>query len=190
MISLLNYLNGIYPLSTELSEHLYHVLKRKELAKKEILFKENSICNYIYFIESGLFRCYYTTEKEKDVCSWFMKTGDIIISVESFFNRVPSKENIQALEESVVYYVSYSELSAIYNKYLEFNYIGRVVTEKYYCQSEQRLYWIRMNTATQRYKLLLKNYPELLQLVPAKFIASFLGISVETLSRLKNNKRL
>jgi len=77
-------------------------------------------------------------------------------------------------------------LQSIYKKYLEFNYIGRVLTEKYYTLSEQRLYAMRMQRSLERYMHLLENFPELVKRVPSKYLASYLGITDVTLSNIKS----
>ena len=115
-----------------------------------------------------------------------MKEGDLIISVESFFNQRPSYESIQVLEDCNLLCVSYYELQHMYKKFYELNYIARVLTEKYYALSEQRLYSLRMQRARDRYKFLLDNFAELIQRVPSKYLASYLSISEETLSRIKS----
>ena len=89
-----------------------------------------------------------------------MKEGDVIISVESFFNQTESKESIQALEDSVVHYITHRELEYMYKTFLEFNYNGRVLAQQYYIQSEQRLYSLRMHRASERYAYLLEHHPE------------------------------
>jgi len=121
-----------------------------------------------------------------EVCSWFMSEGDIIVSVESFFEQQKSYESIQALEDMVVYYISYQELEHIYRHYTEFNFIGRMLLQKYYKLSEQRLYSMRMQTAVQRYQFLLEHFPEIIKRVSTTDIASYLGITRETLSRIKS----
>jgi CRP-like cAMP-binding protein len=164
--------------------HLSKILKSKRYSKKDFLLKAGHISDKIFFIERGLVRCFYD-KSEKEVCSWFMKENDCIISVESFFQQKESYENIQALEETDAYFIEYNELQFIYQNFPEFNFIGRVLTEKYYALSEQRLYSLRMQNASERYRFLMENYPELIQRVPSKYLASYLGISEETLSRNK-----
>lgn len=185
MNDLLENLNLIYPISTSLHEHLLNRLKLVILPKKTFLLKEGRICKNIWFINKGLARCFYVKE-EKEVSSWFMKEGDVIISVESFFKQQPSYENIQALEDCELFSISYEELHAIYHEFPEFNFIGRVLTEKYYTLSEQRLFSLRMQRASERYAYLMTHYPEIIQRVPSTFIASYLGITLETLSRIKH----
>jgi CRP-like cAMP-binding protein len=117
-----------------------------------------------------------------------MKEGDVIISIESFFLQKPGYEYIQALEECEVYYIEYDELQQFYRDFPEFNATGRILTEKYYCQSEQRLYSMRMQRAPERYAYLQEHQPELLQRVASKYIASYLGLTEVTFSRIKNRK--
>ena len=114
-----------------------------------------------------------------------MKEGDVIISVESFFNQLESKENIQALEDCLLFYVSYDELQYAYQNFPDFNTIGRILTQKYYQLSEQRLYSLRMQRAVERYLFLVDHFPQIIQRVPLKYIASYLGITEETLSRIR-----
>jgi len=180
---LLNLLNSIFPLSDELETELSFYLKFEQFPKKAHLLKEGQICNYIYFIEQGLVRSYYLKD-ENEVCSWFMKEGDVIISVDSFYNKKPGYESIQAIEDTTVYFINYDELQLLYKKFVEFNIIGRVLTEKYYQLSEQRLFSMRKQTASERYDFLLQHHAEIVQRVPKKYIASYLGVSVETLSRI------
>src|SRR5437868_3676657 len=103
MEELLKFLNSINPLSQHLIEYLARNLKTKNLRKKDFLLKKGHISRDIYFINKGLLRCFYIID-DKEVSSWFMKEGDIIVSVESFFRQIQSYEFIQALDHCVLYY--------------------------------------------------------------------------------------
>jgi CRP-like cAMP-binding protein len=187
MKELLEYLQSIHPLSPDLQEHLSQILQLKVVQKKEYLLKPGQVCNKIYFIEKGMARCFYM-KYDKEISSWFMKEGDVIISVESFFSQKPSYECIQAIEDCVLHSMRQDELQYIFRHFPEFNYIARVLTEKYYTLSEQRLYSLRMERAFERYNYLINYHPELVKRVPSTFIASYLGITLETLSRIKHAK--
>ena len=182
--NLIAYLNKIHPLSPELEWHLQHALKERKVAKKQFLLKAGHICRDISFIEEGLLRCFYLKD-DMEVCSWFMKEGDVIASVISFFNQTPSYESIQAIEDSVVYSIEHRDLEYIYRNYPEFNYVGRVLVQKYYMLSEQRLYSLRMQRSQERYDYLLEHHAELVLRVPAKYLASYLGITEVTMSKIK-----
>lgn len=187
MERILKFLESIHPLSDQLKEHIRRVLKTKVFSKRAFLLRAGQVCQNIYFVEAGLVRCFYE-KAENEICSWFMKEGDLIISVQSFFFQQASYENIQALEPLTVHYISFEELQFIYQKFAEFNYVGRVLTERYYVLSEQRLFAIRMQRAQERYEYMLANSPDLIQRVPTHFIASYLGITKETLSRVRSRK--
>lgn len=187
MEELFKLFNAIHPMSADIHESLLRILKRKEAPKKTFLLKYGHVCNDICFIEKGMFSCFYNVNN-KEICSWFMKEGDVIVSVESFFKRKQSYESIQAMEDAIVYYVSHSELNWLYRNFVEFNIIGRVLTENYYTLSEQRLYSLRLMKAADRYNYLMDHFPEIVRRVPNGYIASYLGITIETLNRIKKKK--
>lgn len=185
MEELLKYLNSIHPLSDNLKEYLSKTLKPKNLAKKDFLLKAGHISRDICFINKGLLRCFYLID-DKEVSSWFMKEGDVAISVKSFFQQRESYESIQAIEQSMLHYITYDELQFVYNTFPEFNFVGRVVTSIYYSLSEDRLYAMRMQRANDRYAYLMQHHSELILRVPSKFLASYLGITEVTLSNIKS----
>ena len=114
-----------------------------------------------------------------------MCEGDFVISIISFLTQQPATEYVELLEPSIIYSISYAQLAELYRSFPEFNYVGRVLTERYYVQSEQRAYQLRTLSATERYVQLVREFPNLAQRVPLKYLASHLGIAPETLSRLR-----
>src|SRR6202035_3157176 len=105
MDKLLAFLHSIFPLPSELREHLVQVLKNREFTRKEFLLKAGHVSRNIYFIEKGLVRSFYMLG-DKDISACFMKEGDVVVSINSFFGQQPSRESIQALEDTTVHYVS------------------------------------------------------------------------------------
>ncbi|WP_143307255.1 Crp/Fnr family transcriptional regulator [Chitinophaga vietnamensis] len=184
---LLEYLNSIYPLSEQLRQDLAERLIYRKYSKKELVLREGEINNYIYFVKSGTLRAYYEKDGE-DMTSWLMTAGDVIISVYSFFTRKPSSECIETLKESELVFMHYDDLNRIYNKHVEFNVVGRKLTEYYYMKSEERAFFMRRSRAIERYEFLEKNYPQIILEVPGKYIASYLGMTIETLSRIRNSR--
>jgi CRP-like cAMP-binding protein len=187
MKELLSLLNNIHPLSPLLHLYLSEKLKNRTIRKKEYLLEAGHISRHIYFIRKGLLRCYYI-EGEQEVCSKFLKEGDIVVSASSFFLQKESVEFIQAVEDATLWFVCFDELQYMYDNFPEFNIISRVITTKSYLLSEQRLNFIRMKQATTRYKMMLDHFPDLVLRVPAKYIASYLSISEETLSRIRSRR--
>lgn len=184
MEAVLHSLQAIHPLSAGLVDYLCQTLKIRELPKRDYLLRPGQVCRIICFIQKGLLRC-FNINGEHEVCSWFMKEGDVIISVESFYHQKESYEAIQALEDCTLHYITYSELQYIYKTFPEFNFIGRILTEKYYSLCERRAYSLRMQRSRERYQYLVEHHPELLLRVPAKYLASYLGICEVTMSRMK-----
>jgi CRP-like cAMP-binding protein len=180
-------LEAIYPLSLELKAHLLTTIKYRELPKRTYLLKAGQISREVCFVEKGLLRCFYE-KGELEVSAWFMKERDVIFSIESFYSQTPSYESIQALEDTSLFYISFDELEYIYGHFSEFNIIGRKLTTHYHTLWVRQLYNIRMTGAPERYHWLLDNHAELIQRVPAKYLASYLDISETTLSKIKGMK--
>lgn len=183
---LFSLLNSIHPMSTALEQHLKLILVTKELPRKTVLLKRGQVCEFVYFIEKGMLHCYYEKNEQK-ITSWFMMENDVIISAKSFYMQTPSEECIVALEDTLIHGIEFNQLQDIYVKYPEFNVIGRVLTTKYYILSEERLYYLRKERARDRYLFMLKTHPNIIQRAPLKHIASYLGINVETLSRIRSS---
>lgn len=177
------FLNSVHPLSSACIEMLEELIQEVEVKKRTFLLKAGQICTNIYFIHSGLIRS-FTKEGDKLICGWFMKEGDIIISIKSFYNQIRSEEYIQALEDCTLSYISFADLENVYRSCLELNYVGRVLTQKYYQLWDEQLKALR-HPAPDRYLWLKENHPQLLQRVSTEDIASYLGITREHLQRIK-----
>jgi len=185
--TLLKTINTIAPVSDLLKDRLCEYLRVKEFKKKSHLLREGQTANHIYFLERGLVKSFYIKDGVA-INSWFMKENDFVVAVNSFYTRTESYEFIEAIEDSTVYVLSYNHLQSLYKEFIEFNIIGRIITEKYYVLSEQRQYVLRKQKAEERLGILHQTQLELFQRVSRKDIASYLGISLETLSRISAKK--
>lgn len=184
MEQLIALLNSIQPLSTALENHLRSILKPRHIKRKEVLLREGEIARQISFVEKGLFRSYYMLDDE-EVSSWFMKENDIFVSVQSFFFQAPSYETIEALEDSIVWGISYDQLQYIYKHYPEFHVHRGTTLEKYYALAERRHYRTNRQPAYERYVSLIETEPELVHRVRSKHLASYLGLNKSTYSHQK-----
>lgn len=150
-----------------------------------MILKEGQVSKNIYFIKAGLIRG-FKWKKSKEVTMWIMKEGDIIISPVSFLEQTPSEEAIIALEKCEVWGISYEELQNIYKEFRDFNLHGRVITEKYYIRNAKWQSFLSRSTAKEKYLLLLQNDPELIKRVPSKYLASYINVTPETLSKIRS----
>jgi CRP-like cAMP-binding protein len=187
MKSLIGFLDSIRPMSEGLKMKLYEKLIREEFKKKHKLLRVGQKCERIYFVEKGLFRCYVRRGGEES-CKWFMREGDVVISTVSFFKQVPSKETIEALEDCIVYSITFEELDALYRDFPEFLWFGKRLTEDYYCRFEETADNLRMKYIKELYSDWRINHPELAGRVTDTHLASYLGTTLSTLSRAKTGK--
>lgn len=178
-------LSVIAPLGVALRRDLSQLLQNRNLPKKHLLLRQGQIAKRIYFIKQGFARAFYHDLDGREHTLWFMGAGDVMISVYSFFTQQTALENIELLEDSVLQSVTYEELQDLYADHQIFNYHGRKLTELYYIKSEERAIMLRCKKPAERYGLLLKTYPQIFQHASQAQIASYLGISPETLSRLR-----
>lgn len=159
-------------------------LKRLELKSGDLLLRQSTISREIYFLESGLVRGFYDLDGN-EITSWFAYEGLWFASLHSFIEEVPSLENIEALEDSKLYSLKRKNLYQLYQEFPEFNVLGRMIAEQYYIEVSKRALILQTQSAHTRYSTLIAKRPQLLQRVPLKYIASYLGISQETLSRVR-----
>jgi CRP/FNR family transcriptional regulator, anaerobic regulatory protein len=184
MEPVLDYFNSIHPLSDALRERLQIDFEVKEYPKKHFLLKGGQTSNWIYIVLKGIARAYYIKE-DKDITSRFMPEGFIITSVLSYVSRKPGEEWIETLEPLTVAQIHRDRLNQLFKDFIEFNITGRVVAERYFALSEERTVSLRSTSAEEKFKYFMQQYPNLLHRVAEKDIASYLGITRETFSRLK-----
>jgi len=182
-------LNAIRIMSPELIDHLQSILKQEKFLKREYLLREDQTCNKIRFITEGIVGCFYE-KSDKTLCAWFMTEGDVVVSVASFFLQKPSYEDIIALDNTEVLYITHEQLENIYERFPEFNYHGRVLLQKYYIMAEERMRAFHNQSPEEKFKYIMKNYPDLFLRVSNQHLARYMGITDETLSRLKVKIRI
>jgi CRP/FNR family transcriptional regulator, anaerobic regulatory protein len=182
---LLQMLAEIKPISNALEEALINGFEIQKKEKSEVLLTEGSICKNLWFLANGLLRSYHNIG-EKEVTSRIMFTNHIVIAPGSFFTQTPATESIEVLADSEVATISFIALQKIYEFFPEFNLHTRIITEQYFYKTEQRLYMLRKHDAADKYAYFLENYESYLKNIPQKYIASFLNIAPETLSRVRN----
>lgn len=187
MQPLFDLIRSIKPMSDGFDHELSTFLTPHRLRKHEVILQAGTTSNRIFFIETGLTRRYYLKD-DKEITTDFMREGDFILSPLSFYTRQPSFEFVETLEASVLWSISRPQLEFLYDKFPAFNAIGRVLTEQYYVKSELRAHSLRHLSAEDRYEQFFHTHKDLLNRLPGKHVATLLGLTPETYSRIRAKK--
>jgi len=156
-----------------------------ELPRGHSLLRPGGICQHLYFIEQGLTRTYYIKDG-RDITDWLIAENSIAVSIISFLTHQSDVRGIELLEPSVLWAISYNDLESLYKKYHDIERLGRLLLSAGMIQMQQRFVDLHFATARDRYQKLVDDNPSLLNRVPLGMIASWLGITQETLSRIRS----
>jgi CRP/FNR family transcriptional regulator, anaerobic regulatory protein len=150
--------------------------------------KEGDIAGKIGFVKSGFFRSFIYDDNANEITTQFFQPGMLIISFDSFNNQIPAKENIVAITDSELFVVTYSKLHELYQMVPAWNQICKDIADLKSNELISRSVQFQTLSATERYLQFCQQYPEIVKNVALKHIASFLGIDVATLSRIRKKK--
>ncbi len=188
MDALITFSQRIQPLSADAIQALKNICQTLHIKKGKDLQSVGHTCRTIYFIEKGCARIYYF-KGDTDITEYFAFENSIIARVESLFTGKPSRKGIQILEDSDIVGINAVALNGLYNKYPEIERLFRKITEAGYIETVNRLESLQFHTAEERYIALLQDHSEIVQRVPQKYIASYLGITPVSLSRIRSNSQ-
>ncbi|WP_340075663.1 Crp/Fnr family transcriptional regulator [Leptobacterium sp. I13] len=152
--------------------------------KKETIVREGQICDHVYFINRGIMRSYYLIEGKEQVRRFYFE-NDYSYSFESFIQQVPSKLIIDALTDCEVFAISHKSIQEFYNFSSVFIDFARKLSQNFYMFSSEKIESFLLQDAKSRYLDLLENSPKIIRSIPNYMIASYLGITPESLSRIK-----
>lgn len=172
-------------LTNDALESLGAALKPVELEKGSFLVTEGKICQHVYFLEKGCLRGYYNLDG-REVTYWFAFENNFVTSLLSFVTQKPGMENIQLLEDCKLWAVTHSDLQRLYDQHPDISRLGRIMNERYYVMLEERFVSNHFKEARERYENLLTQSPHILQRVPLGYVATYLGMTQETLSRIRS----
>ncbi|MCT4590040.1 MAG: Crp/Fnr family transcriptional regulator [Carboxylicivirga sp.] len=157
---------------------------RKTFRKKTIIFEEGKVSDEIYFVTSGCVRLFYNNEGNEKT-AFFYTEGQFICAGESFTFNIPAIENYEAIEDTELYIFSKASIIELTNKLPKMEVIARIATENELITYQKLVASFITKSAEERYLDLLNTQKDLFQRVPQQYIASYLGVSPETLSRIK-----
>lgn len=181
-------LTKIYPLPEASQEKLIACINEVNFPRKHLLFKAGTIEQKVYFIKKGIVRA-YAYQNDAEITFWFGKESDAIISMRSYIANQPGYENIELLEDCELYELETEKLQQLFENDIHIANWGRKFAEQELIKTEERLIARQFSTAAERYNDLMKNHPDLLRRVPLGYIASYLGITQVSLSRIRADIR-
>lgn len=181
--SLGNTIKRIHHLEEDLLEIILGKTEVMEFPARYKLIKTGFVAKKIFFVEKGAIRSYYLKDGN-EIATWFTFENEFITSFYSFISNEPCHETIELLEDSILHALTFDDLNALTIQYPEINHLYRKVLELNFIKQERKLNE-RFDSAKDKYENLISNYPEILKRVPLGYIASYLGITQSTLSRIR-----
>jgi CRP-like cAMP-binding protein len=152
--------------------------------KGDFLLRQDEICKKSYWIEKGVARKYYLNDG-KEITTELYFDNDIAVSFDSYCLQKPSREFIQVLTDTIILQTDFMAFQKVKQQFPQLATLDLMMTEYYAMWLEERLFQFHTMDATSRYLKLIEEHPHIIQNIPLTYIASYLGISLETLSRIR-----
>lgn len=182
---LTKYLQERISLSDAQYELIFSLFKLRKVNRNEIFFNKGMICQHFYFVNKGCIRMFYIHSDGTEITRYFAFEKNFGTALASFITQKPSLEYIQAIEKSEVLSILRNDFYQLLEIIPSLEKIYRRILENAHDINSQRIESLLGKNAKDRYLSLLKQNPEIIQRIPNKLVASYLGISPETLSRAK-----
>lgn len=181
---LINTIGSFVPLSSHDREIIRSLFKKKIFKKGAHILEAGNICRYIIFIETGLVR-YYINNDGTEQTNYFNKEGEFVCYYLSFLSQTPSDVSIQALEDTTAYIISFDDMQQFYKEVEYGERFGRLGIEQVFVSVIGQIKSLYVDTPEMRYQKFLSNYRDLAQRIPQYYIASYVGIKPQSLSRIR-----
>lgn len=188
MMTLKIYLGTFHVLTEDFLNDLDSKIVLNVFEKGDYLLKEGSVCEQMHFIVKGCVQCYLGSKQRRETL-WFMAEGEIALFKNSFYDQEKSLGSIVTLEDTEVLSIAHADLERLYEDHPFLERIGRKITEYYHKRSDIKSYVLYPKKPQERLDRYRKYCPQMVERVPQKQLASFLGMREETLSRLLHEKK-
>jgi CRP-like cAMP-binding protein len=182
---LIQFFRGTNLVGSEKAEDFASHFRLKVFAKNDFFLHEGRISDEYLYLEKGCMRSFANDTHGNDITTNFSTGNQVVFEVSSFFNRTASKENIQALTMGLGWFITYRELNNLFHATPEFREFGRHILVRGFSSLKIRMLSMITETAEQRYINLLNSHPEIFVFAPLKNIATYLGITDTSLSRIR-----
>ena len=182
-------LSGNKLLEPDFKKALESVLIQQTLPKNHLLLESAKVADFAWFLLDGFIQSHAYVGGKKTTGD-FWKSGQIVVSCNSFFERIPSPETIQLMTQCELLCVSYDNVRKLFAQYPDATDVYRTIMNRYYQNLRNRMIDLQHLTARQRFEKLFITFPDIEQLVPQESIASYIGIEGPSLSRMKRRWKL
>lgn len=186
MESLLQFIKKVSGIRVD-SATLNNYFKLEEATKSELLIKEGQLAKKMYFVKKGLLRTFYY-DKNKEVTSWFYTEHQFASSWHSFYGQSVSFENVECIEDCKLYSITYDDYQQLLNQDSDFSIFGRKLAERFITSLDYFSKSYQFLSAREKYALILTSFPGIEQKVSLGMIASIMGVSRESVSRIRAGK--
>lgn len=182
---LLQFILSVFPMPLQAAESIAGRFTEKTFKRQDLLLRQGRVCQEYYYLEQGYSRAFTHDLEGNDVTTAFYGPGEVVCELFSFFKRIPSKENIQALADCKTWYLEFDELQDVFHGMPQFREFGRTILIHFYANLKSRMLGMLQQTAEERYVQLLQTNPGIFKHAALKQIASYLGITDTSLSRIR-----
>lgn len=182
---ILDILDTDLKLKPQFAKILSNAFEEEHLEKGSVTWRQGNRCRKLYIVKKGLLRVYYYNSQGKDITHWFAAESTALTDLGSFFQGSLSVYNMETIEDSVVYTITLNKLNKLFDEHPEIERFGRLFTIEMMMNLAEKVKDLQFRTAQERYNLLLEKHPEIVQRAPLAKIASYLGITQQSLSRIR-----
>jgi CRP/FNR family transcriptional regulator, anaerobic regulatory protein len=182
--NLIQFIKQLVSFTDEEIQEIQHLFVEKILKKGEFWVKEGEFNSDVLFVNKGMLRSYFVKEEVEKTFDLVIE-NQIVTATESYSSGLPSMDYIQAVEDTYLSIITKDNLEVLYSKSPKWERVGRIIFEAYTLEQEVRIRSFISETAQERYERLARDQPELMQRTPQIYLANFLGITPQSLSRLR-----
>lgn len=184
-------INSLAEISPSNLQKILDICETIEYDKNTQIIKEGEVSSYVYFVHKGIIRVYYHSIG-KELIDWFAEEGTFIGNLYSHIMKKPGVDIYESIEDVVLLRTKYDKLEKLFRESHEIETVARKIIERYYVTYVERVHHLKGLAADEKYRFFVNHYGTVMNRIPLKFVADYLGITSETLSRIrsKDNKKI